>query len=326
MPSVVFVVDPLATLNVAKDSTIAMINASESRGWNAYCITMDGLYWSDGAPWGRVQRTSINTQFAGNLDPTSLGGSQEWFEAGEPESKPLSSFDAIFMRKDPPFDMNYIYATYILERAEAHGALVVNRPQSLRDHNEKFSIAEFSDLTPQMVVASRADILRDFHAEHRDVIFKILDGMGGTGIFRVRDDDPNLNVVIETLTVNETQPIMAQRYIPEIDAGDKRILIVDGEPIPYALARIPKQGETRGNLAAGASAVPQPLSDRDWEIARYLGPKLAERGLMFVGIDVIGDYLTEINVTCPTCIRELDKAYDIDIAGQLMDAVSKRLN
>ena len=244
---------------------------------------------------------------------------------GEEVERPLASFDAVLMRKDPPFDMEYVYSSYLLERAESEGTLVFNRPQSLRDCNEKFFATAFAELGPPLVVTRRADLLRAFAAEHGDVVMKPLDGMGGASIFRLKPGDANLSVVIETLTREGTQQIMAQRYIPEIVDGDKRILMIDGEPVPFCLARIPAAGESRGNLAAGGRGVARELSDRDREIAAAVGPELRARGLAFVGLDVIGDYLTEVNVTCPTCIRELDDQCGLDIAGDFMDLVLRRV-
>ncbi|MXW54946.1 MAG: glutathione synthase [Gammaproteobacteria bacterium] len=325
MPKVAFVVDPLETLNVKKDSSIAMMCAAQRRGWEIQSIRLKDLCWMDGSASAFAQGVTINSVFAETRDPDSLGEGEPWFQVSTEEFSKLSSFEAMFMRKDPPFDMNYIYATYMLNHAQRDGVLVVNDPQSLRDCNEKFYTTEFSELAPAMTVSQRAEVLREFHSEHRDVVYKKLDGMGGTSIFRMRENDPNLNVVIETLTDNESSPIMAQKFVPEIDQGDKRILIVDGEAIPYSLARIPMRGETRGNLAAGARGEVRALTERERFIAEELAPVLVERGLLFVGIDVIGDYLTEINVTCPTCIREIDREHDLDIAGTLMDAISNRL-
>jgi len=230
------------------------------------------------------------------------------------------------MRKDPPFDTEFIYATYMLERAEEEGVLIVNKPQSLRDANEKLFTAWFSEFTPDTIVTRDAKRIRAFHQLKQDIILKPLDGMGGTSIFRVKKDDPNVGVIIETLTSYGQQYAMAQAFIPEITQGDKRILVVDGEPVPYALARIPMKGETRGNLAAGGSGVAQPLSESDWKIARAIGPELKKRGLIFVGLDVIGDKLTEINVTSPTCIKEIEAAFDVSITGMLMDAIEARIS
>lgn len=326
MLRVAFIIDPLETLNVKKDSTIAMMRAAQQRNWSVHVIYPRNLCWLDGKASSYAQRVFLTSGFAETLESNEREPNECWYQTDQEEFSEISSFDAIFMRKDPPFDMNYIYATYMLDHAERDGTLVVNKAQSLRDCNEKFFTTEFSDMAPPMVVSQRADVLREFHVEHRDVVYKKLDGMGGTSIFRMREDDPNLNVVIETLTDNESIPIMAQKFLPAISEGDKRVLIVNGEPVPYLLARIPKRGETRGNLAAGATGEVRPLSKRDREIATVMGPDLVERGLLFVGIDVIGDYLTEVNVTCPTCIREIDKAHDLDIAGQLMDSIHERIN
>lgn len=325
MPRVAFVVDPLNTLNVQKDSTIAMMAAAQKREWDVYSILLKDLCWKDGKASTFCQRVTLNSAFAKSRNHDSLAQGESWYQVEAEQFNHLSSFDALFMRKDPPFDMNYIYATYMLSHAQREGALVINDPQSLRDCNEKFYTTDFSKLAPPMVVSQRAEVLTDFHAQHRDVVYKKLDGMGGTSIFRMREDDPNLNVVIETLTDNESNPIMAQKFVPEIEDGDKRILIIDGEPIPHLLARIPKRGETRGNLAAGATGEVRPLLERETYIANALGPHLVKRGLLFVGIDVIGDYLTEINITCPTCIREIDRERDLDIADKLLDSVFQRL-
>ena len=238
---------------------------------------------------------------------------------------PLGELDAILMRKDPPFDMDFIYSTYILEAAQREGTLVVNDPRSLRDCNEKLFATQFPQCCPPLIVAASAARLKAFHAEHGDVIFKPLDGMGGASIFRVKAGDPNLSVIIETLTDHGRQQIMAQKFLPEIVDGDKRILMVDGIPAEYGLARIPMSGETRGNLAAGGSGVAMPLTDRERWICSQVAPVLREKGLLFVGLDVIGDYLTEINVTSPTCVRELDRAHQLDIAGDLMEAIASKL-
>ncbi len=246
----------------------------------------------------------------------------DWYCLGAPEYAPLSRFDVILMRKDPPFDINYIYSTYLLEWAERAGVLVVNRPQALRDCNEKLFAAQFPDLVPPLLVSSDASQLRGFFHEHGDVVVKPLDGMGGQSVFRLTPNDPNVGVILETLTAYGQRPIMAQRYIPEITEGDKRILVIDGEPVPYALARIPAQGETRGNLAAGGRGEGRELTTRDRWICEQVAPTLKAMGLLFVGLDVIGDYLTEINVTSPTCIRELEAQFSIDIAGQLLDAIA----
>jgi glutathione synthase len=274
---------------------------------------MPDLFLKDGRSWARMRPLKVFD------DPA------HWFELGEPRTAPLDELQVVLMRKDPPFDMEYVYATYLLEQAEARGSLVVNRPASLRDANEKLYTAWFSDCTPPTLVSRFANDFKEFLAEHGDVIVKPLGGMGGTSIFRVRAGDPNTNVIIETLTQNGSEYAMAQRFIPEISAGDKRILVIDGEPVPYVLARIPAAGETRGNLAAGGSGVGQPISERDREIAAAVAPRLREAGILFAGLDVIGDWLTEINVTSPTCIRELDAQFGLNIAGDLFDAIEGKL-
>jgi glutathione synthase len=307
------VMDPIAAINYKKDSTLAMLWAAADRGWSLYYMEPGDLSLEQGAPRGRMAPLTVFQ------DP------QRWFELGEPQQRPLTDLDVILMRRDPPFDNEYIYATYILEAAERRGTLVVNRCQSLRDCNEKVFATQFPQCCPPVLVSGNLAQLKDFHREHGDVIFKPLDGMGGSGIFRVRADDPNLNVILETLTDLGRRTIMAQRYLPEIRDGDKRILVIDGEPVPYCLARLPSQGETRGNLAAGGTGRAQALSERDRWIAAQVGPTLAARGLIFVGLDVIGDYLTEINVTSPTCIREIDAAFDTAIGARLMDAIAGHL-
>lgn len=307
------VMDPIEGISYKKDSSLAMLWAAADRGWSLHYLTLSDLSLQNGQSYGRAQPLTVRR------DP------DDFYQLGEPENRPLSDFDVILMRKDPPFDNEYIYATYLLERAEAAGTLVVNRPQSLRDCNEKLFATEFPEIAPEHLVSRDAALLKAFHQEHGDVIFKPLDGMGGSAIFRLKPDDPNVSVIIETLTERGQQQIMAQKYLPEIKEGDKRILIVNGQPVDYALARLPAKGETRGNLAAGGTGRAQPLSDRDREIAERIAPELVKRGLWFVGLDVIGDYLTEINVTSPTCIREIDAAYGTDIGGQLMDAIAEIL-
>ena len=307
------VMDPIANIAYKKDSTLAMLLAAAKRGWELWYIELEDLYLDQSRAMAQMRPLQV---FA---DPA------RWFELGELQRKPFTEVDVVLMRKDPPFDTDYIYSTYILERAEQDGCLVVNKPQSLRDCNEKFFATAFPQCTPPTLVTCRKALLREFHQKHGDVIFKPLEGMGGASVFRLRQDDPNVTVVIETLTRHETTQIMAQKYIPEIKAGDKRILMVDGEHVGYALARIPAPNETRGNLAAGGSAVGVELSERDRWICAQVAPELKARGLLFVGLDVIGDFLTEVNVTSPTCIRELDAQYGIDIGGQLMDCIAGRL-
>jgi glutathione synthase len=322
-PKIAFVMDPLDGLSLKKDSTLAMIRAAQLRDWNVSCLMLHDLLLHEGAAKGMLKPLSLSPSFAESLDPDEAGS--DWYRLGEEVLTPLTDLDVIMMRKDPPFNLEYVYATYFLERAEAEGVLVVNRPGALRDCNEKFFATQFSSVCPPLVVSRRLDVLREFQREHGHVVFKPLDGMGGASVFRLMDGDPNLGVVLETLTDFGRRQIMGQRYVPEIVDGDKRILLVDGEPIPYALARIPMAGEARGNLAAGGSGEGRPLSPRDREIAELVGPELKRRGLLFVGIDVIGDYLTEVNVTCPTCIRELDAQFSLDIAGMLLDAIESEL-
>jgi len=307
------VMDPIASIHIKKDSTFAMLLAAQRRGWRLSYMEMVDLSLRDSIAWGRMRPLEVTD------DP------RDWFHLGEAEEAPLHTLDVILMRKDPPFDMEYIYATYLLEQAEHGGALVVNRPQSLRDANEKLFTARFQQCAPPMRVSRRHSDFLEFLKTHGDIILKPLGGMGGASIFRVRAGDPNLSVILETLTAHQTRYIMAQRFIPEISAGDKRILVVDGEAVPYALARIPAPGETRGNLAAGGRGEGVPLSERDQWIAARVGPVLQKKGILFAGLDVIGDYLTEVNVTSPTCIRELDSLYDLDIAGALMERIEQRL-
>jgi len=305
--------DPIASITFKKDSSLAMLLAAQSRGWTLFYMEQQDLYQRGSQARARVRPLRVFN------DP------QRWHELDAEQDIALNELDVILMRKDPPFNSEYVYATYLLELAEKAGSLVVNSPRSLRDCNEKFFATQFPQCTPPTLVSRRADILREFAREHRDVILKPLDEMGGASIFRHREGDPNLSVILEVLTEHGSRQIMAQRYIPEIKDGDKRILMIDGEPVPYCLARIPAQGETRGNLAAGGRGEPRPLTERDREIAALVGPELRKRGLLFVGLDVIGDYLTEINVTSPTCIREIDAAYDTRIGERLMDAIASRL-
>ncbi|WP_434930532.1 glutathione synthase [Shewanella sp. HL-SH8] len=308
------VMDPISDINIKKDSSFAMLLAAQSRGYQLFYLEMKDLAMVNGRAMGNMRSLTV------------INDAAKWFELGEAIDTPLADLDVILMRKDPPFDTEFIYATYMLERAEEEGTLIVNKPQSLRDANEKLFTAWFSEFTPETVVTRDAQRIRAFHQQKSDIIIKPLDGMGGSSIFRIKKDDPNVGVIIETLTNYGQQYAMAQAFIPEITLGDKRILVVDGEPVPYSLARIPMKGETRGNLAAGGRGVAQPLSESDWKIARAIGPELKKRGLIFVGLDVIGDKLTEINVTSPTCIREIEAAFDVDITGMLMDAIEARVN
>ncbi len=307
------VMDPIAAVNYKKDTTLAMLWAARDRGWDLFYMEQGDLSLEQGVALG-------------NMAPLEVFREPErWFELGEPARGELAQLDVILMRVDPPFDNEYIYSTYILEAAERLGTLVVNRCQSLRDCNEKVFATQFPECCPPVLVSADMARLKEFHGEHRDVIFKPLDGMGGDAIFRAREDDPNVSVILETLTGHGRQSIMAQRFIPAISEGDKRILCIDGEPVPYCLARVPLSGETRGNLAAGGTGRPQPLGDRDRWIAAQVGPVLREKGLIFAGLDVIGDYLTEINVTSPTCIREIDAGFDLDIGGDLMECIEGEL-
>ena len=306
--------DPISTIKIEKDSTFAMLLAAQARGWRLSYMELNDLSVIDGTAMANMRPLTVTD------DPA------EWFELGESAYEPLGDLDVILMRKDPPFDMEYIYATYMLELAEQQGVLVVNKPQTLRDANEKLSTAWFPQcISPTLVTRNPQQILL-FLQQQKDLILKPLNGMGGASIFRVAEGDVNTNVILETLTEYETRYVMAQRFIPEIDKGDKRILLIDGEPVPYALARVPAKGETRGNLAVGGTGVGIPLTDRDFWICQQVAPTLKEKGLLFVGLDVIGDYLTEINITSPTCIRELDKLYNLDIAGQLMDSIEVKTN
>lgn len=308
------VMDPISSIKIVKDSTFAMMLEAQRRGWELVYMEQGDLYLRDGRTWAKWKTVTVKDDKKG------------WFTFGEQGVSPLDErVDAVLMRKDPPFDMEYVYSTYLLERAEERGVLVVNKPQSLRDANEKLYTAWFPQCCVSTLVTRSMDDLRGFIAEHKDVIVKPLDQMGGASIFRVGEKDPNIGVILETMTGSGSRYAMAQQFIPEITKGDKRILVVDGVPVDYALARIPKQGETRGNLAAGGIGEGVPLSDRDRWIVEEVGPTLVEKGLLFVGIDVIGDYLTEVNVTSPTCIRELDTFFGLNIAGMLMDAIAKRV-
>ena len=308
------VMDPIGAINFHKDSTLAMLLAASKRDWELYYMEQGNLYLEDSRCHARLARLDVRAD------------EHDWFSLSEVHTAPLDELDVILMRKDPPVDMEFIYTTFLLERAAAHGALVVNRPAAIRNANEKLYTVWFPQCGPPTRVSRDIQVLKEFLAEHSDIIVKPLDGMGGMSVFRVQQNDPNLNVILETITDNGTSSAMAQRYIPEITEGDKRILMINGEPFPHALARIPTGGETRGNLAAGGRGEGVDLSDHDRWICAQVGPALREQGLLFVGLDVIGNYLTEINVTSPTCIRELDKLYSADIAGQLMDVIDTQLN
>ncbi|MEJ2644358.1 MAG: glutathione synthase [Gammaproteobacteria bacterium] len=308
------VMDPIDSIQVYKDSTLAMLLAAQRRGWTLQYMETPDLFLRDGQPWARMRPLTVRD------DP---GDWYAWED--EPGERRLDDLAVVLMRKDPPVDMEYLYATHVLERAEAGGALVVNRPGSLRDVNEKLYTAWFPQCCAPTLVTSDPSRLRRFLDEQGDIIVKPLDAMGGASIFRVTQGEPNTNVIFETMTARGTRQTMAQRFVPEITAGDKRILMIDGEPVPYALARIPAPGESRGNLAAGGRGEGVELTERDRWICSQVAPSLKEKGLLFAGLDVIGDYLTEINVTSPTCIRELDRLYGLDIAGQLMERIERQL-
>ncbi|MBA6254316.1 MULTISPECIES: glutathione synthase [unclassified Colwellia] len=307
------VMDPISQVNVKKDSSMAMMFEAQKRGYEIYYMEMKDLYLDQGQCRATAQKLKVFD------DP------QHWYELDDVNDIAVSELDAVLMRKDPPFDTEFIYATYMLERAEVEGTLIVNKPQSLRDCNEKLFTAWFAELTPRTLVTRNNDKIREFHQKEKDIIIKPLDGMGGASIFRIKENDANVGVILETLTNHGNQYAMVQEFMPEIKDGDKRILIVNGEPMPYCLARIPAQGETRGNLAAGGRGEARPLSATDRLIAETIAPELKKRGLYFVGLDVIGDKVTEINVTSPTCIREIEAAYPINISGKLMDAIEENI-
>ncbi len=305
--------DPIESIAVYKDTTLAMLLAAQKRSWKIQYMLQTDLYSDQGVSRARMRELQVKDN------------PENWFGFGEESDQALGDLDVILMRKDPPFDMDFIYSTYLLEEAQKSGTLIINDPQSLRDCNEKMFATQFPQCCPEFLVSSSESILKGFHDTHADVIYKPLDGMGGTSIFRVKPDDPNLSVILETLTLSGKRQIMAQKYLPDISAGDKRILLIDGKPVDYALARVPASGESRGNLAAGGKGIAQELSDRDRWICGQVSATLKAKGLLFVGLDIIGDYLTEINVTSPTCVREIDAAKGTDIAGDLMESIQERL-
>lgn len=307
------VMDPITAINFKKDTSLALLLAAQEKGFDLYYMEQRHLALADGRPVAQMAPLKV------------FDNPECWHELGDYAEKGLDELDVILMRKDPPFDSEFIYSTYILEAAEHLGTLIVNKPQSLRDCNEKVFATQYPELTPPLLVSRDAARLKAFFRNQGNVIFKPLDGMGGASIFHVKEGDSNLSVIIETLTLHGTRTIMAQKYIPEIKDGDKRILMVNGEPIPFCLARIPAVGESRGNLAAGGSGEVRPLSPRDLEIANRVGPALREKGILFAGLDVIGNYLTEINVTSPTCAREIDREQQTNIGGKLMDSILQRL-
>jgi glutathione synthase len=307
------IMDPIANIDYQKDSTLAMLWAANARGWEIFYLTPQDLFLRDGHVLGNSQKITVHK------NPT------QWYSVLDHNQIHLADLDVIIMRKDPPFNLDYIYTTYLLELVAKQNVLVINNPQSLRDANEKLFITHFPQCCPPTLVTCNKQLLKDFWQEQKDIVCKPLDGMGGASIFRLQASDSNASVVFELLTRYGQQMMMAQKYIPEIVAGDKRILLIDGEPMPYALARVPAVGELRGNLVAGAKGKPVALTDRDKWICAEVGPTLRAKGLVFVGMDVIGDYLTEINVTSPTCIRELDELCGLDIAGELCAWIAKKL-
>jgi glutathione synthase len=302
--------DPLAQIKVAKDTSFAILLAAQQRGWQNYYLDPNSIWLRGGISWGKMQQITVRDE------------TEDWYELAEPIEQPLVDLDIFFMRKDPPFNMQYIHLTYLLEQAQHHGLKVINHPASLRDANEKLFTAWFPQCCPNTLVTSRMDLLKEFVRSEKTAVIKPLDGMGGRSVFKATAADPNLSVIIETLTDNGQRLVMAQQFIDKISEGDKRILLINGEPIPYALARIPHKHDFRGNLAAGAKGEGRELTDRDLWICEQVGPTLREKGLVFVGLDVIGDYLTEINVTSPTCARELNRLFNLDIAGQLLDEIN----
>ncbi len=308
---IAFLVDPLSALKAYKDSSIAMMRAAAKRGHTVWTIQREALHWRDGRTLAHAVRILLTEDDA------------QWFSVAEQACLPLTAFDTVLMRQDPPFDFEYIAATWLLERAEAEGARIFNRPRAIRDHSEKVAITEFAQFAPTTLITRDAADIHAFIDELGEAILKPLDGMGGSSIFHVRRDDPNRNVIVETLTQFGVRSIMVQQYLPAIREGDKRVLLIGGEPVPFCLARIPKAGESRGNLAAGGTGVARPLTARDREIAVSLAPTLWARGLLIVGLDVIGDKLTEVNVTSPTCFVEIAQQTGFDVAGMLLDALER---
>lgn len=311
---ILVVADPLATFKTYKDSTFAMMRELQRRGHAVAACEPAHLQWQSGEPVTALLRHI-----------TLTGDADDWYRVTHQGREALKDFDAVLMRKDPPFDSEYFYATHLLEQAEREGARVFNRPRALRDHPEKLALMEFGDFAPPTLVTRSPEAIRHFHAEHRDIILKPLDGMGGMGIFRVGPDGMNLGSIVETLNHGGHTSVMVQRYLPEIVAGDKRLLLIGGEAAPFCLARIPQGTEVRGNLAAGGKGVAQPLSDSDWAIARAIAPRLAARGLLLVGLDVIGDKVTEINVTSPTCFQEIQQQTGFDVPAMFVDALERAL-
>ena len=309
-----FVIDPPDTLKAYKDTSVAMMRAAQKRGHAVWVCEQDSLHWKQ----GRASAAAHHIHLTDN--------DEDWYRPHSAATRPLTEFGATLMRKDPPFDLEYVVSTWLLSAAVREGARVFNAPDAIRDHNEKLAISEFAQFTAPTLVSREAERVQAFVDEHRDVVVKRLDVMGGENVFRVRHDDPNRNVIIETISQGGRRTVMAQRYIPEIKDGDKRVLLIDGKLVPHCLARIPKVGESRGNLAAGARGVAQPISKRHREIGEALGPMLAKRGLLVVGLDVIGDYLTEVNVTSPTCFREIQDQTGFDVSGMFLDSLEQRVS
>ena len=308
-----FIVDPLEDFKIYKDTTYAIMREAASRRHALYTLQQEDLAWQRGGVSAIASRLHLT------------GDKEAWYRSEPPVESALERFDAVLMRKDPPFDMEYVYSTYLLELAEMRGARIINRPRAIRDYNEKMAIARFPEFTAPSLVTRKESLIRDFLAEHRDIILKPLDGMGGISVFRVHGEDHNVNVIIETVTHYGRRTVMAQRFIPEIAQGDKRVILIDGELVPHCLARIPKPGESRGNLAAGARGEAQPVTARHREIAEAIGPQLAARGLLLIGLDVIGDWMTEINVTSPTGFREIQDQTGFDVAGTFIGALESKL-
>ena len=306
--------DPIQAIHPEKDTTLALLLEAQRRGFELYYMEIQQLFLQYGNAWGNCCELQVYNDI------------ERWYSLSTPIARPLDQFDVVLMRKDPPFTMEYLYSTYILERAELNGTLVINKPQSLRDANEKMFATWFPQCMPPTLVTALKSQLKSFAEEYRCIVLKPLDSMGGENVFRCNFDDPNLNMIIEFLTMRGKRYVMAQQFIPEISEGDKRILLIDGQPIPYALARVPAHDDFRGNLVAGAKGVGRELTERDWWICGQVGPLLREKGLSFVGIDVIGDYLTEVNVTSPTCVRELEREFQIDISGKVLDNIMEKLN
>jgi glutathione synthase len=307
------VMDPIDQINIKKDTSFAMLLEAQARGWELHYMELNDLFLKNGRAYARTRTITVQRN------------DNQWYEFTAEQEIALDALNVILMRKDPPFDQEFLYATYLLELAESKGTYVVNKPQSLRDANEKLFTAWFPQCCPETLVTRNSARIRGFLTEHGEIILKPLDGMGGASIFYVRQHDANLSVILEIMTQHGSRYVMAQKYLPEIKDGDKRLLLINGEPIPYCLARIPAQGESRGNLAAGGTAVGQPITQQERWIAEQVGPTLREKGLVFVGLDIIGSKLTEINVTSPTCVQELDRQFGINICALLMDHIETKL-